>query len=474
MKQRAKKWLLFVLRWSIAVAGIAWVISGMKLRDSALVILDPTTNRPTEVALVNPVGEDAQTFPVIDPKSNKHVEIPHDRVVNRPDVKQITIKGENGGTTRVDLLGLDLQNLKTVERFLISPLKDAPGVWIEPSAVIGYKLQVPRPRDETGLMTLLREAMGKPWFLWAAILVFPLTFVITSYRWNELLKAVDIRIGQSRTFVLNMVGAFYNTFMPGSTGGDLLKAYYVAKQTPHRTRAVMSVLVDRAIGLLALVILGGVMAGYQYLTAAPGDPASHATGKVALASLGIIVMAIVGLAVFYTPILRRITGLDFILSRLPMQKQVQKAVETMGLYRRRPLLALWSLIVTFPVHMTVVVSAMFAGFAFGLKLHPLYYWVAVPVIVLVGAIPISPQGAGVMEFFAILLTRSQGVSVSGAFALTNSIRLIQILWNLTGGVFVLRGGYHAPTETEKETLEEDGVGAPGSRIPQTAEVAAKA
>ena len=53
-----------------------------------------------------------------------------------------------------------------------------------------------------------------------------------------------------------------------------------------------------------------------------------------------------------------------------------------------------------------------------------------------------------MEFFAILLTKRQGCTVSQAFALTMSIRIVQILWNLTGGIFVLRGGFHAPTETE--------------------------
>jgi uncharacterized membrane protein YbhN (UPF0104 family) len=74
------------------------------------------------------------------------------------------------------------------------------------------------------------------------------------------------------------------------------------------------------------------------------------------------------------------------------------------------------------------------------------------VIVLAGAIPISPQGAGVMEAFAILLTRNQGVTVSQAFALTMSIRLVQILWNLVGGVFVLRGGFHAPTAGEQSDL----------------------
>ena len=59
---------------------------------------------------------------------------------------------------------------------------------------------------------------ANPSLLWAAVLVFPITFFITSYRWNLLLSVLEIRMRQGRTFVLNMVGCFYNTFMPGSTG----------------------------------------------------------------------------------------------------------------------------------------------------------------------------------------------------------------------------------------------------------------
>jgi uncharacterized membrane protein YbhN (UPF0104 family) len=150
-----------------------------------------------------------------------------------------------------------------------------------------------------------------------------------------------------------------------------------------------------------------------------------------------------------------VSGLDFILKKLPMQRFVQPAVQAMHLYGERPLLGLWALVITLPVHGAVISSAMFAGMAFGLPLTWSYYWVAVPVIVLAGAIPISPQGAGVMEAFAVLLTRRQGVTVSQAFALTMSIRIVQILWNLTGGIFVLRGGFHAPSEREKKELESD-------------------
>ena len=45
--------------------------------------------------------------------------------------------------------------------------------------------------------------------------------------------------------------------------------------------------------------------------------------------------------------------------------------------------------------------------------------------------------------------------MSQAFALTMSIRIVQILWNLFGGIFVLRGGFHVPTEKEQEALETD-------------------
>jgi len=45
--------------------------------------------------------------------------------------------------------------------------------------------------------------------------------------------------------------------------------------------------------------------------------------------------------------------------------------------------------------------------------------------------------------------------VGQAFALTMAIRLVQMFWNLTGGVFVFRGGYHAPSTREQEELEQD-------------------
>ncbi len=443
-----KHWVLTALRWGVAVAGFWYVVAHLSIRDQAWVILDPTTNRPQHVSLDRPTDEWAPFFPVrVDGQVQN---VPRDRVVNEPDVKQVAVRQPDGTARRVALLGVQT-NGDAVERYLVADDKDAPGRWVGGADIVGYAppRPYPHPREQMGLERMVRQA--NPGLLWAALLVFPITFIVTSYRWHELLKVLEIDLSFRRAFALNMVGSFWNTCIPGSTGGDVIKAVQVSKLTPHRTRAVMSVLIDRAVGLLALIILGGTVAAFQWHVRACRD--------VALGSAALCVCTAVGMAVFFNPTLHRISGLDAVLRRMPRQKQVRGAVDAMLRYRDRPLLSLWTLVISFPVHATVVTSAMLAGMAFGLQLHWQYYWVCIPVIVLAAAIPVSFQGAGVMEYLTVLLTHSQGVTVSQAVALAMSVRVVQVAWNLSGGVFAVAGRYRSPTATERADLDAAGADA---------------
>jgi uncharacterized protein (TIRG00374 family) len=464
----ALPWVRGAVRWGIAVFGIYYVVSNISLNDRVM-IASPVDGWPTSVRLAAPADENSTSFTIIDPVSRQQRAVQPDELLAKADPTRVTIR-KNGDEVKFDTLArrvLPHDNNRHDWPILVVPPRNLwQKYWDRHAGPIKtiHERDVIWPRDiggglaypliEQGIGPMVRNADRR--FLLAAVMVFPVVFLITGYRWWALLNALEIRMTRARAFKINMVGAFYNTFMPGSTGGDLLKAYYASKLTTHRTRAVMSVIVDRILGLLALIILGGTMATYAYLFALPAsDPARRKCGQVALGSALLIFATIAGLVVFYTPLLRRITGMDFVMRRLPMQKQVAKAIETMEIYRRRPGLVLWAILITLPVHAIVVISATFAGMAFGLPLHPVYYWVVVPVVVLAGSIPISPQGAGVMEFFAILLTKRQGCTVSQAFALTMSIRVVQMLWNLTGGYFVLRGGFHVPTDHEQKEMERD-------------------
>jgi uncharacterized protein (TIRG00374 family) len=452
MTPQFKKTITFTLRWGIAVLGITWVLAKTSFHDRVM-ILDfypkPNEHEVRSVRQVRVVDGTPDTAPVfINPLS--HHPIPRDKVWTHAEPASAVVRTAEAGTEKVKVVAV-LPQLppgpnQVPRQLLIEHLQTKKLERVDPSQVEGgYRVRAPYPLIDIGLFRLVRNA--NPWYLLLAVGVLPISYLITSRRWHWLLEALDIHMGQGRTFVLNMVGSFYNTFMPGSTGGDIVKAYYAARHTTHRTWAILSVIVDRVVGLLALIILGGALASVQW-----DNPECR---KVAIASVVILAMTALGLFVFYHPGLRKASGLDWLLRRLPMQKQVHKAVEAMEMYGRRPGVMLGALVMTFPVHMTTIVSATFAGKAFGLPLHPLYYWAIVPVVTLVGAIPISPQGVGVMEPLMVSLTRPQGVTVSQAFALVMAIRVAQMFWNLVASIFVLRGGYHAPTEKEQETLESD-------------------
>lgn len=447
MSPRTKHWLKFTIRWGIAVAGIAYVLWGITFRDRATV-LDPITHRPIYARVLDDASEDQTVFHIeIDTAGVRRVEeVGRDRLWVRPSSKHVEIRGEDGKPVRRKLLAVKPAERKAVGEVLVEDPSTKNGIVFDASRVLDSdEMTVALPLVEVGLIRMVREADRG--YLLAAIFILPLCHLLTSLRWHVLLRALDIGMSQARTFTINMVGAFYNAFMPGTTGGDVIKAYYVAKHTPLRTRAVISVLVDRAIGLYALIVIGGTMAFHQ----------RHIPDcrRVAIVAGLILAATGVGLVVFYVPALRKLSGLNYLLARLPMQVQVRKAVEAMEIYRRRPMRVALAFLLAFPVHFASILSATFAGKALGLPLHDMYYWAVVPVIALVGAIPISPQGAGVMEFFAVQLTRAQGVTISQAFALTMSIRLVQMLWNLAAGLFVLRGGYHAPTAKEAHDLETD-------------------
>jgi uncharacterized protein (TIRG00374 family) len=399
MSPQTKKTAITILRWAVAVAGVWWVLAKTSFQDRVLIV-DPQTHQPKAVRVFNDAKDSDSRFEIYDPDTDPHTRwVPRDQVWIKPDGSTFQERLWDGKLAKLKLLAVlsgDESAKSLPARLIVS--RDGRAEEIDPAKVPGvYTVSVPYPRVDIGLSRLVWAA--NPWYLAAALAVLPISFLITARRWHMLLGVLDINIGQAKTFVICMVSAFYGTFMPGSTGGDVVKAYYAAKHTIWRTRAVLSVLIDRALGLLALVILGGIMASLQLSV-----PDCR---RIAIACGAMLAATVIGAFVFYHPHLRKVLGVDWLLARLPLQKQVASAVEAMHLYGRRPWIPIWAIIMTFPVHITSIISAYFAGRAFGLHLHFFYYWVAVPVIVLVGAIPISPQGAGVMEF------RFQGFRVQG-------------------------------------------------------------
>jgi glycosyltransferase 2 family protein len=103
----------------------------------------------------------------------------------------------------------------------------------------------------------LRKALGHPGLLAFAWLLCLATIPIAALRWHILLRSQGLSLHLLHTTRIVAMGAFFATFLPGAAGGDLVRGVYIY-QASHgrRTSALLSIFIDRLIGLTAFVIFG--------------------------------------------------------------------------------------------------------------------------------------------------------------------------------------------------------------------------
>lgn len=78
-------------------------------------------------------------------------------------------------------------------------------------------------------------------------------------RWRQVLRVHGIELSFARATEISLVAHFFNSFLLGAAGGDLMKAYYAARESHHKkAEAVGTVFVDRIIGLFALLVFSVV------------------------------------------------------------------------------------------------------------------------------------------------------------------------------------------------------------------------
>lgn len=283
---------------------------------------------------------------------------------------------------------------------------------------------------------------------WAALafLFFLPAPLLQAVRLVWMLEIQGVGLSRWRAIKLTFAGNFFNFALPGTTGGDLIKAYYIARFTQHKTEAVTTVFLDRVIGLLGLVILAGAMITIAW------DPRSF--GKLATALLGVVgVLALGGVFVFSRR-LRHFIRLPQLAERLPGGEHLLRIGRAMVAIRQHPGLVAAALVNTVVLQAFVLVSSALMGRALGMDAQFHHYFIYVPIGFLIAAIPISPpQAFGVLEWAYVQFFAHTGLStVSQAVVFALAMRVVQLVYALPGVLVPLLGA-HLPSAGELESLE---------------------
>jgi len=315
-----------------------------------------------------------------------------------------------------------------------------------PRASLGKKKD--EMRFVPGLVTMLRGAnVG---LLIAGLVVVGLIYPILVVRWWWLMRTRGMAVRLSKAFRLTMVGNFFNFCIPGTTGGDVVKAYYAAKGSGRRADAVMTVILDRICGLLGLLVLAGFAGLFMW-----GDEtARQLTVYIWLIMGG----AVVGATLYFSQTLRSKLGINWLLEKLPGQGFLEAIDQAALAYRHHKMVLLGAIAASVFLHIAIVSATTMAGYALGMRTPVSLLLIVIPVSFLVGAIPISPQGIGVMEFFAITMLQSPLAFPNQIVGMLIMIRLYQIFYSLLGSLFLLKGDIHLHPQEAVVPLDSEPTG----------------
>lgn len=259
--------------------------------------------------------------------------------------------------------------------------------------------------------------------LWLAVTAAAalLQYALAALRWDLILRALDSPLGRRQVAEIFLIGLFFNQALPSSIGGDALRIWRSYNAGLRLGRAVSSVLLDRALGFVALFLLAAV--GLPWSFELFGDHPMRWAPPVFIAA------ALLGLAVLLS------------LDRLPQSWRRWRVVRGLAglahdgrqvLLRPRPLLAM--LLVGLASAVAAVAVVWLLGRTLGLELSFLSCLMLVPILFTVTAVPISLAGWGLREGAAIFLFGLVGVEEHDALALSLAFGITAALTSLPGGV----------------------------------------
>jgi len=261
--------------------------------------------------------------------------------------------------------------------------------------------------------------------LFAAIGVILVQMAIGGARWETVLRAIVAPLGYARAILFFYIGTFFSQVLPSSVGGDAVRMYKAYRVGLGLKGAVNGVLLERAVTVVALVIL--VIATQPWFVPHIGR---QRWMTQMLPALALVTAATVG-------------GLAFlmVLDRLPQSLRRWRLVRGLGhlaVDARRvflsakhlPRVIAWGLI----THVNISFAVLLLATGLKLEISWLDCLVLVPPVLLVTTLPISIAGWGVREAAMVVAFGLVGVPDDGALVLGFMMGVIGIVVGVPGGI----------------------------------------
>lgn len=282
--------------------------------------------------------------------------------------------------------------------------------------------------DYQELSSLLRDV--DPINLIVMIIIPHIAILISVIKWDWLLKALEVKVSLNRLYRIYLVGTFFNNFLPSMVGGDVARVYLLGAGKRSLTAVAAATVIERLSGLAALVSMLVFSALDELIL-------------VKYPWLSIVsILIFLGFAVFCALLFSR---KNYISPAQNFNNQiVNKIIKFIGSSREKirvyagfKLLLLKCYLLSFVFYFLAVLTVYYAAQTIQVEVSIQVLLVIVPIVLMIGLLPISFNGIGVNETGWVVFLSIYGVSLTQALMIGLLIRARILLTSVIGGVFYL-------------------------------------
>jgi uncharacterized protein (TIRG00374 family) len=267
-------------------------------------------------------------------------------------------------------------------------------------------------------------------FFLLALFIFFICLNLLSKRWQILLSKLEIKSPYKLLFNFYFIGFFFNNFLPTSIGGDVSRAYNVAKISGKKAISIGVVLLERILGLLATLTLASVSTFWVMKF--------FHTPRIIFLTLtmfAIVIFLLVNLLFkrsfnFTGKLLGKITIFN-------IGDRIHRILETIHSFRNNKRTIIKAYLISLTSQILFIVMNYILAKSLNLQQVSLgFLFIVVPVSFLLSLFP-SINGLGVRDSAYVFLLTRIGVSPAEALSLSFLNTFVPILFSLYGGILLI-------------------------------------
>jgi uncharacterized protein (TIRG00374 family) len=296
-------------------------------------------------------------------------------------------------------------------------------------------------------MSIALRAADYRWII-GAVLAYGVVEWAAAFRWYVLLKVQGIQLTLRRTIALFFIGMFYNQFLPGGTGGDIIKTYLLLKETPGKgPGALLAVVFDRVVGLVALISITGTLIALRYHWLSQTPETSR------LLWILLLVLGSSILALLTSFVVSGFNLLHALPKHFPLRDKLIELSSAYHLYARHWRATLAAFGASLVAHLGTFVTFLCVAYGFRAKVAVVDFFAVMPIERTISSLPISFAGVGLREkVLQTMLHGLCGVPEAVAVLIGSMSFLVMLFCCLPGGVVYF---FYKPSgETHHVNLRE--------------------